>query len=129
MGAKGGRPTKYRPEMVERVLEFVGSGKSVKQFARELQVSRDTIYEWANQHPAFSDALTQAQQWSEAAWEEKIQEMMTSRDVNAPLVKLYLANRFGWSDKQEHAISGPGGAPIASEIKITHEIIDPSDPS
>ena len=129
MGAKGGRPTKYRPEMVERVLEFVGSGKSVKQFARELQVDSQTIYNWANEHPEFFDALTRAQEYSEAAWEEKMQGMMTSKSVNAPLVKLYLANRFGWSDKQEHAISGPGGAPIASEIKITHEIIDPSDPA
>ena len=27
--------------------------------------------------------------------------MMYSKDVNAPLVKLYFANRFGWSDKSE----------------------------
>jgi hypothetical protein len=30
--------------------------------------------------------------------------MMTDRSVNAPLVKLYFANRFNWTDKSEQDI-------------------------
>ncbi len=126
--AKVGRPTKYTPEMPDRVLECLSEGKSVAQFARDLGVTRSTIYEWAHTRPEFSDALSRAQENSEAAWMDRIEAMMTSRDVNVPLVKLYLANRFGWSDKTETAITGSGGGPIATEVKVVHEVID-NDPA
>jgi transposase-like protein len=126
--AKVGRPTKYTPDMPERVLECLSAGKSVAQFARDLGVTRRTIYNWADEHPEFMHALSRAQENSEAAWMDKIEAMMTSRDVNVPLVKLYLANRFGWSDKTETAITGAGGGPIATEVKVVHEVID-NDPS
>lgn len=121
----GGRPTKYREEYPEQALEWIGrQGKSVTWFAKHLEVDRSTIYEWAEKQPEFSVALKRAQVWSEATWEDRIEEMMTSRDVNAPLVKLYLANRFGWSDKQTTEHTGQGGGPV--RIAVTHEIIDPS---
>jgi transposase-like protein len=126
--AKVGRPTKYTPDMPERVLECLSAGKSVAQFARDLGVTRRTIYNWADEHPEFMHALSRAQENSEAAWMDKIEAMMTSRDVNVPLVKLYLANRFGWSDKTETAITGAGGGPIATEVKVVHEVID-NDPA
>lgn len=110
----GGRPTAYKAEYSKLVLEVVGQdGKSVTQFARDLRISRDTVYEWAKQHVEFSDALLQAQEWSQACWEDKLATMMLSRDVNAPLVKLYFANRFGWTDKQETSLKG--------SLSITHE--------
>jgi transposase-like protein len=129
MTKKMGRPTKYTPDMPERVMECIGSGKSVAQFARDLNVTRSTIYEWASVHPEFSDALSRAQEHSEAAWLDKVEGMMTSRDVNVPLVKLYLANRFGWSDKQENVITGAAGGPVTAEVRIIHEIIDANDPT
>ena len=95
------RPTKYTDEMPAVVLDFLAQGKSIAQFAASIGVHRSTIYEWAEHHPEFSDALSLAKESSEAYWENEIQGMMYSRDVNAPLVKLYMANRFGWSDKTE----------------------------
>jgi hypothetical protein len=107
----GGRPTKYEPGYIEEALELIGrQGKSITWFAKHLEVSRQSIYEWAATHPAFSDALERAKVWSEAVWEDRIQEMMVGQYVNAPLVKLYMANRFGWSDKQE--LTGKDGGPI-----------------
>ena len=95
-----GRPTKYKPEYIEEALSFIGEqGKSVTQFAFHLRVSKSTVYLWAQEHPDFSDALTLAQEWSQACWETKLEDMMVTRDVNAPLVKLYFANRFKWTDK------------------------------
>ena len=40
--------------------------------------------------------------------------MMFNREVNAPLAKLYFANRFGWHDKQE----------VKQEVKQTKELSD-----
>jgi len=129
MTKKMGRPTKYTADLPERVMECIGNGKSVAQFARDLGVTRATIYNWADQNPEFLAALTRAQEHSEAAWLDKVEGMMTSRDVNVPLVKLYLANRFGWSDKQENVITGAAGGPVTAEVRIIHEVIDANDPT
>ncbi len=96
-----GRPTKYTDQMPDKIMESLAAGNSVTQFAAQIGVHRSTIYEWAEHHPAFSDALSRAQQASQAYWEKELQSMMYSRDVNAPLVKLYFANRFNWHDKAE----------------------------
>lgn len=92
--SKAGRPTKYKPEYCQKLIEFFdvepyedkplehyGKDGEVKwtdykrmanrlptlrNFAKEIGVSFDTVYEWVKQHPAFSDAFTQAkdlQKW------------------------------------------------------------------
>ena len=99
----GGQPTKYTKEHCERALEIVGrQGKSIVQLARDFEVSRQTIYQWALDNPEFSYTLEKAKDWAEAMWEDKYtNEFMESKEANAPLVKLYFANRFKWSDKVE----------------------------
>lgn len=96
------RPTKYDESYCDVAIDYVGNkGKSVTQLARHLQVSKSTVYLWAQEHEAFSDALTCARDWSEAYWEDEFVDMMRDKEVNSPLVKLYFANRFKWTDKQE----------------------------
>ena len=104
----GGRPTKYNPEYCETTIEFLAQGKSVTQLSAHLGVSKKTIYNWSNENEEFLHALTRGQELSEAFWETELVDMMRDRDVNAPLVKLYFANRFGWSDKQnvDHTTAG-----------------------
>lgn len=98
---KTGRPTKYRREYDALVCKVIGEeGRSLTQFARDLRVTRQTVHNWAADNPSFLDALTRSQEWSQAYWEDQLIGFMTDRNVNAPLVKLYFANRFGWSDKE-----------------------------
>lgn len=112
-----GRPTKYKPEYPQVALEYIGTqGKSIVQLARHLEVSRDTIYQWAKDHQDFSDALSQARDWSEAYWEEKFVGFMTDRNTNAPLVKLYFANRFKWSDSSK--ADDDDAAPPPSSVTV-----------
>lgn len=100
--SEGGRPTKYKEEYIQEVLNYVGEqGKSVTQLAFHLRVSKSTIYKWAEEHKQFSDALQLAQDWSQAVWEDKLEGMMLNKEVNSPLVKLYFANRFRWTDKPQ----------------------------
>jgi transposase-like protein len=112
-----GRPTKYDPAYCDEAIEIMGrQGKSVVQFARHLEVSRMTIYQWAKDYPEFSDTLTHARDWSEAFWEDKYVEFMTDRNVNAPLVKLYFANRFKWADKAPEQEESEEKGPIQYEV-------------
>lgn len=96
-----GRPTKYTHDMPDRLVEFMDRGKSITQFAAHVGVNRSTVYEWADNHREFSDALMRGKELGEAYWEGELQDMMYSKEANAPLVKLYFANRFGWTDKSE----------------------------
>lgn len=98
---KGGRPTKYDDKYLEQSIDFLSKGKSITQLAKKLNVSKSTIYKWAEENSTFSDALSLGREFSQAHWEDELENMMYSKDVNAPLVKLYFANRFGWSDKSE----------------------------
>jgi len=97
-----GRPSSYKPEYCQQIIEHVGvEGNTIRSFATFIRVHKDTLYEWATVHPDFSAALKQAQHDSEAYWELWLKDNLDNKNANAPLVKLYFANRFGWHDKQE----------------------------
>lgn len=98
---KIGRPTKYKDEYCDKAIKFLAGGKSVTQLSAHIDVCKDTIYEWAKVHQDFSDALIRGKELSQAHWESELVNMMYNKEVNSPLVKLYFANRFGWSDKTE----------------------------
>ena len=100
-----GRPTKYSDEIGEVVFDLMDDGLSVVQVARKLNVSRSTIYKWAEDNSDFSDTLTRAREASEAFWEDKFISMMQSRasDSSQSLIKLYFANRFKWSENDQAA--------------------------
>tara|TARA_R110002167_G_scaffold98927_6_gene259832 strand:- start:4769 stop:5122 length:354 start_codon:yes stop_codon:yes gene_type:complete len=110
----GGRPTSYHSDFCKVAEEMLSAGKSIVQVSSKIGVHRDTIYAWAEAFPEFSDTLRIGRQDSQAHWEDKLEDMMFNREVNAPLAKLYFANRFGWHDKQE----------VKQEVKQTKELSD-----
>lgn len=107
MAHPGGRPTKYTNEMPGKILEAMTDGLSVVRFARQIGVHIDTIYEWAKVHPEFSEHFGRAKINCEAYWEDWLINNLCNKTVNGVLVKLFMTNRFGWSDKKEtkHDIS------------------------
>ena len=116
--AKMGRPTKYSAEVGEVVFDLMDDGLSVVQVARKLNVSRSTIYKWAEDNSDFSDTLTRAREASEAFWEDKFINLMQSRasDSSQSLIKLYFANRFKWSEND--AAAEDQAAPQSVKVEI-----------
>lgn len=96
-----GQPTKYTDDMPAKLIAAMESGKSATRFARDIRVHKDTLYEWAKVHPEFSDAFKKAKDYCEAHWEEWLVNNLDNKNVNAGLVKLFMTNRFGWTDKKE----------------------------
>ena len=99
--SNAGRPSKYDDSFLSITEKYLAQGKSVTQLAKHLNVAKSTIYKWAEENKEFSDALNIGREFSQAHWEDKLEDMMFNKEVNSPLVKLYFANRFGWSDKVE----------------------------
>jgi transposase-like protein len=52
-----GRPTAYRPEMVEQGRKLAHLGATDREIAEFFDVSESTLYLWKHQHPEFSEAI------------------------------------------------------------------------
>lgn len=106
----GGRPTKYKPEMCEKVVALMQEGASKAEVAAVLDISHETLNEWTKNNPEFSDAIKKGVRLSEAWWEKMAREnlitMPKGPQFNATLWYMNMKNRFGWRDKQEIEHSG-----------------------
>lgn len=123
-----GRPSKYQASFCDVVIEAGKQGKSVAWIAAELEVSKDTIYEWIDVHPEFSDAMAKARTLSQRWWEDKGQEGMQQQGFNASIWSRSMAARFpdDWRETKATELSGPNGGPINVKAeKAEWSIIDP----
>ena len=114
----------YKPEFCQEAIDFLGAGKSVVQFAKYKGVCRATVYNWMDAHPEFKEAMDMAQEWSQAHWEDELVNMMYSKEVNAPLVKLYFANRFKWHDRAEVSLDDEKALPLDIRFEVAQPVGD-----
>jgi hypothetical protein len=102
-----GRPTLYMFEHCDTAIALGKEGKSITVLAATLEVSKDTIYEWAKVHKDFSDALTRMRALSQAWWEDAGQSAMFLPGFNASVWAKSISCRFpdDWreSTKTEHS--------------------------
>ena len=125
-----GRPTEYRPEYCERVIEFMSQGYSLTAFAGSIRVARDTVYEWIKAHRDFSDAVSRARPARVTALEAKLLRSRKGAETTAAIFALRNAAPDEWqdikrtdhihslkpvetlTDAQLYAIAGQGSAVI-----------------
>lgn len=89
-----GRPTSYRPEYCEQVIELGKRGKSITQIACTLQVDKTTVYEWVKVHPEFSHALSRARQEAQGWYEDIGQTGIFAEGFNASTWAKQVSCRF-----------------------------------
>lgn len=89
-----GRPSQYEPEYCERVIELGRQGKSPAQIASELGVVRQTLYNWAGQHPEFLAALTRAKIEEQRWWEDIGQSALFADKFQAQVWAKSMQARF-----------------------------------
>jgi len=51
-----GRPTKYKKEYCQQIIEHMKMGKSAVEFAADHDICEDTFYEWIKVYPSFSES-------------------------------------------------------------------------
>ena len=95
----GGRPSLYRPEYCQRLIAWGKQGLSFESFASDVDVCVDTLYEWDQRHPEFSDAKKRASAYSRAWWERMGQSGMLATGFSSAVWIFNMKNRFGWRDK------------------------------
>jgi hypothetical protein len=129
-----GRPTKYKPEYCQKVIELGKKGKSFEQMAAELDVGYRTLCNWRDTHDDFFHALEEAHALSMAWWEsEAISYMVENKDgprLNSSIWSRSMAARFPKKYRQEvkQEITGADGAPLLTAIQVSFVEADDSQP-
>ena len=54
-----GQPTKYKPEYCDMLKDAGRKGEFIEKFILDWDISKETLYKWAKEHPDFSDAYKQ----------------------------------------------------------------------
>lgn len=116
--SKNGAPTKFKAAFCDLLIEHMTKGFSYESFAGhpDVQVHRDTLYEWEKVHPEFSDAKKRAVDanllfWENLGIENIISETSyergggesissSSRSLNSSVWIFNMKNRHKWRDKQ-----------------------------
>lgn len=116
----GGRPTKYRDEYPEMLVEHMKTGLSFESFAGVAGVSFDTVHLWAKTHKEFSDAkkLGMAEN---LYYMERIARQATLGGIpgfNNTLWIFTMKNRFGWRDKPDDNVRESIQDTVVNEIEV-----------
>lgn len=130
-----GRPSKYKPEYCQQLIEHMASGLSFETFAAVVnpRVNQDTLHEWVKVHEDFSEAKGQAYAANQIFWEKLgIDHIINksdgmgdgiskSRSLNGQVWSLNMINRFKWRRQQKDE----GTTVVVNTFeKLTDEQID-----
>lgn len=117
-----GRPTKYTPEMCDKIIELGKIGASKHEMAMELGISIDTFMVWQVENTQFSEAVRIAMSFSQAWWEKqgRIATFGEISGFNSTSYVFNMKNRFkdDWRDKQETEQYGKNGGPVENKIIV-----------
>lgn len=101
-----GRPTNYREEYCETVIEHMSRGLSKAAVAGKLLVSYDSILDWEKAHPEFRHAVKIGQMARTAFLEEGLLSEEVGPRVTARIFALKNACPAEWRDKIEASLDG-----------------------
>lgn len=118
--AERGRPTDYRPEYCDKVIEWGTLGKSKSWMAAQLDVCHQTILRWEAAHLDFSEAMARAEAKAQAHWEDLGHLNIKERDFNSSVWSRSMAARFPKQWREKHAVVGgdEGDNPIKQEVTL-----------
>ena len=128
-----GRPSKYDPAFCDQVVELGRMGKSFQQMASILNTTYTSMQRWCEEYEDFRVALSQAQEYSQAWWEDMCQTHMIeeqgSAKLNASLWSRSMAARFPktYRESTKQEITGADGSPLLAGIQVS--FVKPNDTS
>jgi len=117
-----GRPTKYIPDMCDRVIEMGKYGASKAEMSLELDITYETFNEWEKSNPEFSYAVKKAVELSKGWWEKqgRVATMGGVEGFNATSYIFNMVNRFkeDWKNRNDTNVGGQKDNPIQVQTEI-----------
>jgi hypothetical protein len=98
-----GRPTKYDPAYCHMVILWGRLGKSRTWMAGEMMVVRQTLDNWANEHPDFAEALAIAKQLEQQHWEDLGSDNIRAVGFQGSVWRQNMSSRFAkeWRETKD----------------------------
>jgi hypothetical protein len=126
----GGRPSLYKPEYCKQLIEYfsatavshddrgnviAGTFPTLARFSANIGVHRETLIEWCDKYPEFSDAYKKAKALQEA----NLVEGTLAGAYQSTFAIFTAKNVIGWRDKTETEHTGKDGGPIEHSLTVT----------
>ena len=120
-----GRPTEYRPEFGEQLVELMATGLSLSASAASLGFHRQRAYEWAEKHPEFADNITHARGRRLLKLEQDLLDSgLPGPAITARIFALKNADAEEWRDKVVSEHTGKDGAPLIppTDVEVARRV-------
>lgn len=118
-----GRPTLYKPEYCQMLVDHMRTGMSFESFAASIGTSWDVLYDWCKKYPEFLQAKIQGKALELAVWEKIAVASATGTPMNISNYKGKLNNPNSaviiFSLKNKFPKLYRDQLKIESEIKVT----------
>ena len=106
-----GRPSEYRPEYCNEIIELMATGLSLTAAGADLGFAKQTLHNWADEHPEFMDAIKIGQAKRQAALEKRLYASEGAQ-VTAHIFALKNTGTGDWREKHDYEHTGKDGAPL-----------------
>jgi len=132
-----GRPTSYDKKFAAQLREFFsveayreerddkGNPRvicnrfpTLARFACNIGVHRETLLEWAEKHPEFSDAY----RFAKAAQESILAEGALAGAYHGSFAIFTAKNVLGWRDQTALELTGKDGGPVQQEVSLEAKV-------
>jgi transposase len=122
---EAGRPTKYKPEFCEMLIDHMSEGYSFESFGAIAQVWDTTLDDWANTIPEFSEAKMIGRRKQLFANEKLIRDVAKYGEGNATAAIFILKNCHPktWRDRREIEITPPKDMTQDELIREAEELL------
>lgn len=88
----GGRPTDYKPEYCDMVIEWLASGKLMYDFADKIGANIVTVHRWRKTNPEFCKAITEGEELKSYWGQKFVQEAVRDHTIQGVPFVMYCRN-------------------------------------
>ncbi len=89
-----GRPTKYKKEYCEQLIEWMREGRSFWTFASTVPCTIETLSEWCRVHPEFSEAKRLGRVHEQKWWDDLHRKCSATGEGNSTMIVWAQKNKF-----------------------------------
>lgn len=100
------RPSKYKEEYKQRVLELMKEGCSISEICLELDICRKTFYNWCEENEEFLHTKKKGEDFSEGWWMKQGRTNLKNKEFSYTGWYMNMKNRFGWTDRVDQTTKG-----------------------
>lgn len=115
---KIGRPTTFKPEYGDKILELMTSGLSLAASAAEINIDRERVYAWMEKKPEFRHTVKIAQVKRQLFLERRLFSADSGPVVTSTIFALKNASPEDWREKHVLEHSGPDGGAIRHSVGV-----------